>query len=271
MKSLVKALKNIDSSQNRASKRTEPLFKDEAELEAFRARHAQARIRRKDLALCEGPLYLGIDAGSTTTKAALIDSDRNLVYSFYKNNEGNPLETTRGFLRDIYSKLPKDCFISYTTVTGYGEGLIQAGFNADDGIIYIPVTVQGQFCENASKFLLTHYQIVCPFDFRAQTGRGLDAIGGGNRCGTGQMHQIFGRTRWAQKHAQIDTASGGGMKIASHPSATAGLTVCDQYRAVGCTLCGELLCQSVVIHRSDGCIGNVCISAYHRKVPCYAL
>ena len=135
IKSLVKALKNIDSSQNRASKRTEPLFKDEAELEAFRARHAQAKIRRKDLALCEGPLYLGIDAGSTTTKAALIDSDRNLVYSFYKNNEGNPLETTRGFLREIYEKIPNDCFISYATVTGYGEGLIQAGFNVDDGII----------------------------------------------------------------------------------------------------------------------------------------
>ena len=133
--SLVDALSNIDSSQNRASKRTEPLFKDEEELKAFRERHARAKISRKPLELCEGPLYLGIDAGSTTTKAALIDQDKNLVMSFYKNNEGNPLETTRGFLKEIYEKMPKDCFISRSTVTGYGEGLIQAGFNVDEGII----------------------------------------------------------------------------------------------------------------------------------------
>ena len=132
---LAESLRNIDSSKNRASKRTEPLFKDEEELEAFRERHARARISRKNLEDCTGPLYLGIDAGSTTTKAALIDSDKNLVYSFYRNNEGNPLETTRTLLRELYEKLPKDCFISRSTVTGYGEGLIQSGFNVDEGII----------------------------------------------------------------------------------------------------------------------------------------
>ena len=132
---LIDKVKNVDTSAASSTKRVEPLFKDQAEYMAFKERHSHAQIKRRNLAECKGPLFLGIDAGSTTTKAALIDMDKNLVYSFYKGNDGNPLETTRMLLTELYNQLPADCYIGNTTVTGYGEGLIKAGFNADFGII----------------------------------------------------------------------------------------------------------------------------------------
>ncbi len=128
-------ISHIDPSEGNATKRVEPLFKDQAEYDEFKARHNNAKIKRKPIDEAKGVCFLGIDAGSTTTKGALIDQDHNLLYSFYKNNEGNPLEATREMLLDIYDKLPEDCYIGRTTVTGYGEGLIKAGFHADDGII----------------------------------------------------------------------------------------------------------------------------------------
>ena len=69
----------------------------------------------------------GIDAGSTTTKAALIDQDGNLVFDFYQGNEGNPIQSVMKFLRMMYKEMPSDCFIANTTVTGYGEGRREIG------------------------------------------------------------------------------------------------------------------------------------------------
>jgi len=132
---LIEKISAVDSLGASSAKRVEPLFRSQAEYMEFKNRHSKAQIRRKNLADCNGPLFLGIDAGSTTTKAALIDQDKNLVYSFYKGNEGNPLETTRMLLEEIYRQLPAGCYIGNTTVTGYGEGLIKAGFSADYGII----------------------------------------------------------------------------------------------------------------------------------------
>ena len=132
---LTERIENVDPLATASTKRVEPLFKNQAEYEAFRERHDKAKIKRKPLEECRGALFLGIDAGSTTTKAALIDKDENLVYSYYKNNEGNPLEATRELLAQLYRLMPPACWIGNTTVTGYGEGLIKAGFNADFGII----------------------------------------------------------------------------------------------------------------------------------------
>ena len=132
---LLDRVKAVDPLADSQTKRVEPLFKDEAEYEAFKARHEKAKIKRKELRNCKGPVFLGIDAGSTTTKAALIDQDENLVYSFYRNNEGNPLEATKIMLNELYCMLPQDTYIANTTVTGYGEGLIKAAFKADYGII----------------------------------------------------------------------------------------------------------------------------------------
>jgi len=128
-------IEKINPTEGMATKRVDPLFRNAEEYNQFKARHSRAKIHRKPLHEVQGPVFLGIDAGSTTTKAALIDRDKNLIYSFYKNNEGNPLEATKELLGDIYSRLPKECYIARTTVTGYGEGLIQAAFKADEGII----------------------------------------------------------------------------------------------------------------------------------------
>ena len=132
---LIAKVETVDPLADSVTKRVEPLFADEAEYREFCERHARAKIARSELAACEGPLFLGIDAGSTTTKAALIDQNEKLVFSFYRNNEGNPLEATKQLLTELYEQLPAACYIANTTVTGYGEGLIKAGFNADYGII----------------------------------------------------------------------------------------------------------------------------------------
>ena len=135
LSTLIDRIDNVDPSLTASTKRVEPLFRNREEYDEFKARHDKAKIKRKPLEECSGALFLGIDAGSTTTKAALIDKDQNLVYSYYRNNEGNPLEATKEILADLYCQLPSGCWIGNTTVTGYGEGLIKAGFNADYGII----------------------------------------------------------------------------------------------------------------------------------------
>ena len=113
----------------------EPLFEDEKHFEEFKERHDEKKIARANLDDAVGDCYLGIDAGSTTTKAVLIDKDSNLIYEFYKNNEGNPLESAKVMLKELYSKLPKDAYIANSTITGYGEGLLQTALGIDEGEI----------------------------------------------------------------------------------------------------------------------------------------
>ena len=113
--------------------RLPPLFKDISELDEFRSRHGKHKINRKNLSLHSGPCFLGIDAGSTTTKATLIDEEGNLLYSFYTNNHGSPIKSTLKILKDLYSKIPDQAYIANSAVTGYGEGLIKAGLCVDIG------------------------------------------------------------------------------------------------------------------------------------------
>ena len=113
----------------------QPLFVNREDFDAFQARHAENRLKRRDIRKAKGPVYLGIDAGSTTTKAALIDDEKHLLYSFYKNNEGNPLQTTMQMLKELYSLLPQEAYIAKSTATGYGEGLVKAAYGVDLGEI----------------------------------------------------------------------------------------------------------------------------------------
>ncbi|WP_330586710.1 BadF/BadG/BcrA/BcrD ATPase family protein [Aminipila terrae] len=129
------ALQNADSTALSETKRTNPLFKSYNEYTEFKQRHDKDKIKRKDIRKAKGKVFLGIDAGSTTTKAALIDSENNLLYSFYRNNEGKPLEVTMALLKEMYNLLPDNMQISNATATGYGEGLIRAAFNVDLGEI----------------------------------------------------------------------------------------------------------------------------------------
>lgn len=111
------------------------LFADAEELEAFRTRHRRASIVRGELGSYRGALFLGIDAGSTTTKMVLAGTEGQLLYSFYKNNRGNPLESVLEGIRSMYAELPEQTYIARSAVTGYGEGLIQAALQVDEGEI----------------------------------------------------------------------------------------------------------------------------------------
>lgn len=115
--------------------RLRPLFLNETELEQFRSRHAQSRVERKSLEEHTGSCFLGIDAGSTTTKAVLTDESGRLLYSYYGSNGGSPLKSTVKILKELYGLLPKDAYIANSAVTGYGENLIKSALRVDIGEI----------------------------------------------------------------------------------------------------------------------------------------
>ncbi|MBQ0078681.1 MAG: 2-hydroxyacyl-CoA dehydratase [Eubacterium sp.] len=132
---LMQRIEESDPSVLSDTKRVDPLFADQEDYDKFQARHYEHKIARADIADAKGNVYLGIDAGSTTTKAALIDEDKKLLYSYYRNNEGKPLEATMTMLRELYSMLPEDAHIARVCTTGYGEHLIKAAYKADTGEI----------------------------------------------------------------------------------------------------------------------------------------
>lgn len=113
--------------------RMEPLFATEADYEAFTNRHKGHNVKTGDLSVYEGNCYLGIDAGSTTTKVALVGEDGSLLYSFYSNNNGSPLATAIRSVKEIYSLLPDKATIVHSCSTGYGEALLKAAFLLDEG------------------------------------------------------------------------------------------------------------------------------------------
>ncbi len=113
--------------------RMEPLFASHEEYERFKARHGKNHVRSSSLAGYAGNCFLGIDAGSTTTKVALVGEDGSLLYSFYSNNDGSPLKTAIRSIREIYAQLPEDVKIVRSCSTGYGEALLKAAFLLDDG------------------------------------------------------------------------------------------------------------------------------------------
>ena len=115
--------------------RLEPLFKNEEEKKAFLERHAKNVIPTADLKTYKGKCYLGVDAGSTTTKACLINENAEILYSYYNNNMGDPLKSVIGILKEIYSILPEGAYIAKATATGYGEHLIKAALGVDYGEI----------------------------------------------------------------------------------------------------------------------------------------
>ena len=113
--------------------RMEPLFASQEDYDEFIERQNSYNVVTDDLSTYEGNCYLGIDAGSTTTKAALVGEDGALLYSFYSNNNGSPLKTTIRAMKEIYSLLPDTAQIVYSCSTGYGEALIKAALMLDEG------------------------------------------------------------------------------------------------------------------------------------------
>ncbi|MCR5583562.1 MAG: 2-hydroxyacyl-CoA dehydratase [Eggerthellaceae bacterium] len=129
--------------------RLEPLFSSEEELQAFRERHAKAAVPKGDLSTYRGEAYLGIDAGSTTLKSALIGKDGQVLYSFYANNKGDVLGTARRMLGELEERIPRDeqgnalVTIGHTTTTGYGEALLLEAIQADSGEIETVAHLRG--------------------------------------------------------------------------------------------------------------------------------
>lgn len=132
LKSKIEVLRN---SQDTTTQPLAPLFSIDAEYAEFKERHSKAKVKRRDLKSFSGDCFIGIDAGSTTSKLAIIDNEGKLLYSIYKSNEGDPLKSVIDMLKEVYSVLPSDAKIRYSGVTGYGEKLIQTALNVDLGEI----------------------------------------------------------------------------------------------------------------------------------------
>ena len=112
-----------------------PLFANEDELAKFRQRHSQTRLATAPLAEASGPCFLGMDSGSTTSKAVVIDADGRILYEHYNSNHGSPLDCGQSILQEIYGQLPANAYIARACVTGYGENMLKAAFHFDEGEI----------------------------------------------------------------------------------------------------------------------------------------
>ena len=128
LKSKIEVLK---SSHDDTSNPLNPLFSIDAEYDEFKKRHEKDKVKRADFKTFKGNCFLGIDAGSTTTKLVVISEDGTLLYSLYGSNEGNPLQSVVNMLKKLYAEKPSEAVIRFSGVTGYGEKLIQTALNVD--------------------------------------------------------------------------------------------------------------------------------------------
>ncbi|MEE0111159.1 MAG: acyl-CoA dehydratase activase-related protein [Oscillospiraceae bacterium] len=115
--------------------RLAPLFRDQQEFGEFCERHSKAVVRKEDLSAYSGNCFLGIDAGSTTTKLVLIGEDGQLLYHFYRGNQGNPIMTAQFAIGELKRQLPETAKIVRACSTGYGEALLKSAFSLDEGVV----------------------------------------------------------------------------------------------------------------------------------------
>ena len=127
------SLKTLKDAEMQEVQRLEPLFRNQTELDSFRMRHAEEMAASADLDTAKGPVFLGFDAGSTTTKAVLIDPLGRILWRFYDVNAGNPVELAVRVLKDLYRRMPPGMKIIRSCSTGYGEALFQAALGVDSG------------------------------------------------------------------------------------------------------------------------------------------
>ncbi|MCL2383867.1 MAG: 2-hydroxyacyl-CoA dehydratase [Oscillospiraceae bacterium] len=131
VESLTERIEKYINSEDNSSQALEPLFASKEELEAFKERHAKGTLKKVDISKYEGNCFIGIDAGSTTSKVVVIDEEGNLLYSLYDINKGDPLKSVINMLKKAYSVIPKTATVRYSGITGYGEKLIQTALNID--------------------------------------------------------------------------------------------------------------------------------------------
>ena len=114
-------------------KRMDPLFANEQEYRAFCTRHEKAVVPKSDLETYHGNCFLGIDAGSTTTKLALVGERGELLFSWYDSNQGSPIQAAMRAMAELKEKLPEGVHIVRSCSTGYGESLLKTAFRLDEG------------------------------------------------------------------------------------------------------------------------------------------
>ena len=146
---VLERLRNLGDIQGSEVVRLPPLFADEADYAEFKARHDKERVARASLADYRGIAYLGLDAGSTTFKAVLIDDQARILWSSYVSNKGDVLGCARAALNELDALLPRDeqgkllVTIGHATVTGYGEGLLLEALRIDSGEIETVAHLRG--------------------------------------------------------------------------------------------------------------------------------
>ena len=140
---VVDALTNLKDTQGSEVARLEPLFADEAAYQEFKARHDAQVVPKGRLEGYCGRVFIGIDAGSTTMKAAVVGEAGELLYTWYDNNNGDILGTAKKIMDDIYDRLPEGCAIGHVTTTGYGEGILIEALRADSGEIETVAHLRG--------------------------------------------------------------------------------------------------------------------------------
>ncbi|MDD6383211.1 MAG: acyl-CoA dehydratase activase-related protein [Selenomonadaceae bacterium] len=143
---------SIERAREAAAKETRKadftLFEDREDYARFKARHDKDKVKRGDLATYQGPVYIGIDAGSTTTKIAAIGKDKEILYTSYGSNHGSPLKTVVQEIKELYKALPEGTHIAGTMTTGYGEAIVKAALHADGGEVetFAHLRAAQEFC-----------------------------------------------------------------------------------------------------------------------------
>ena len=139
----IRLLEDLKDTQGSEVARLDPLFSCDEDYQEFKARHDQQVVPKGDLTSYHGRVFIGIDAGSTTMKAAVVGEDGELLYTWYGNNNGDILGTARTITDDIYDKMPADCTVGHVTTTGYGEQILIEALRADSGEIETVAHLRG--------------------------------------------------------------------------------------------------------------------------------
>ena len=128
------------------------LFETPEDYKAFKTRHEQHRVPKAELSAYHGPVYVGIDAGSTTTKLAAIGANKELLYTSYGSNHGSPLNTVVKEMKELYGAMPADTYIASVITTGYGEAIVKAALHADGGEVetFAHLRAAQEFCPEVS-------------------------------------------------------------------------------------------------------------------------
>ncbi len=141
-----------NTATNEIKKADFVLFEDEADYQKFKQRHDKDKVKRGDLKNYQGKIYIGIDAGSTTTKLVAIGEDKEILYTSYGSNQGSPLKTVVSAMRNLYKSLPLTVKIAGVYTTGYGEAIVKAALHADGSEVetFAHLRAAQEFCPDVS-------------------------------------------------------------------------------------------------------------------------